>query len=293
MPPTELLFLDTSIHIARLLHGPAQKARVEARAGNYLRSSGLVCRQEFKRRILKTAEYLLGVLDERKGYENAHAYMTRLIQNQYQKRRATICLHLLAQATGNADQDKTDRLRVKLRTLILTGLKQFDGWLDRLAPDSGCGCGRCEVRQVKKPKSGRTVFEFGGDKCSQLGAGQCGIVAFLRSRTTERVAIRTELARVAPDKKSAEIQASETFLTAVESDPQSAPSQNPCLVVGDLIIALESAAAGAKAFYTMNGRESQYLCKALGQTLIVRKPDEQQDDVICPGNDPANWPDFG
>jgi hypothetical protein len=293
MPPTELLFLDTSVHIARLLHGPAQKARVETRAQNYLRRSGLVCRQEFKRRVLKTAEYLLSVLDQRKGYENTHTYMTRLIQNPYHKRRATICLNLLAQATGNTDQEKTDRLRVRLRTLILTGLSQFDGWLEPLAQDSGCGCGRIDVRERKQPRTGHTVFEIGGDKCSQFEAGQCGIVAFLTNRATERAAIRTHLASVPTDKKTDELKEAETFLAAVDPDPGVAPARNPCLTVGDLIIALESAAAGATAFYTMNGKESQHLCKALGQTLIVRRPDEQEEDVVCPRNDTANWPDFG
>src|SRR5437899_296150 len=110
------LFIDTSVHIARMLHGPAQREQVEHQAEPYLRVSGLVCRQEFKRRVLHTAEYLLRVLNERHGFENTHAYMTRMVTYPYQKRRATICLNLLALATGIDDRDKTDRLKTKLRT---------------------------------------------------------------------------------------------------------------------------------------------------------------------------------
>ncbi len=292
MTPTELLFLDTSVHIARLFHGPAQRSRIESRAAAYLRCSGLVCRQEFKRRILKTAEYLLVALDEHNGFGNTHAYMTRLIQNLHHKRRATICLNLLAQATGSTDQEKTDRLRVKLRTLILTGLSEFDDWLDSPARASGCGCGRGNVRE-RKLQTGRKVFDIGGDKCNQLGAGQCGIVAFLASRSTERTAIRTHLASLPTDKRSRELAEAEAFLAAVEPDPNVATANNPCLKVGDLIIALESAAVGATNFYTMNGKESQHLCKPLDQTLIVRRPDPREGDIVCSRDDATNWPDFG
>jgi hypothetical protein len=169
MTRAELLFLDTSIHIARLLHGPAQKGRVEARGGNYLRASGLVCRQEFRRRVLKTAEQLLRMLTEQKGYGNVHANMTRLVQSKYHKRRATICLGLLAQATGNTDEEKTDRLKVRLRTLILTGLSMFDGWLDGPAHESSeCGCGRSEVRE--RGMSSKSV-EMSVASWSKVGVG--------------------------------------------------------------------------------------------------------------------------
>jgi hypothetical protein len=288
----ELLFLDTSVLIARLLHGPAQRQRVEARAGSYLRGSGLVCRQEFKRRVLKTAAYLLGQLDERGGCENTHAYMTRLIQIPHHKRRATICLGLLAAATGADDSDKTDRLRARLRTLILTGLAQFDDWLDAPAGGSGCGCGRDKPHE-RRARTGRTTYEFGTDRCAQRGPGGCGVDSFLADRALDRGAVLAYLRGLPPERKTAELSRAEDFLVGVESNPQSARSRNPCLEVGDLIIALESAAAGAAAFYTMNGRESQHLCRALGQTLIVRPPDPSHDDVVCERNDPTGWRDFG
>ena len=292
MAHAELLFLDTSVQVARVLSGPAQRARVIDRGAGYRRCSSLVCRQEFKRRVLKDAEYLLRVLDERKGYESTFDYMTRLIQNPHHKRRASICLSLLKRATGDTDQEKADRLRSKLRTFLLAGLSQFDAWLDELAAHSGCACGRSDVSE-RKLRTGRVVFEFGEDKCQKLPTGLCGVVAFLASRAGERAAIRAHLASLPLEKKSAELKEAEAFLAAIDADPNTAPGLNPCLSVGDLIIALESVAAGATAVYTMNGRESQHLCRALGQTLIVRSPDEQKDDVVCPRDQTATWHDFG
>ena len=57
------VFLDTSIQIARLVHGPQTKAGIRQRLARHERVfTGLVVRQEFKRRLLKEAEYLLRLL---------------------------------------------------------------------------------------------------------------------------------------------------------------------------------------------------------------------------------------
>jgi hypothetical protein len=54
------VFLDTSIQIARLVHGPQTKSGIRQRLAQHDKVfTGLVVRQEFKRRLLKEAEYLL------------------------------------------------------------------------------------------------------------------------------------------------------------------------------------------------------------------------------------------
>ena len=68
--------------------------------------------------------------------------------------------------------------------------------------------------------------------------------------------------------KTAELLRIEAFLSGVQDDPEAATAKDPCLTVGDLIIALES--LGTTAFYTINGKESQHLCRNSGQDLIVR-----------------------
>lgn len=280
MPKSELLFLDTSIHIARLLHGPNQRARVKARVEQYLTASGLVTRQEFKRRVLKDAAKLLDALDKRGGCEAAHAYFLRLSQSTFHKRSATICLGLLAQATGQNDKDKTERLRVRLRTLIVTGLGMFDKALDRVCTESGCACGACNVREVTTAGKNSKHFDFGPERCSDTRASACGISQFLSGCAQQRECLLQQLATIPEDRKTKELKAAELFLQATDANLSNAPAHDPCLKVGDAIIALEASAAGASTFYTMNYKESEYLCRALGQTLIVRPADDMLDDTI-------------
>jgi hypothetical protein len=76
----------------------------------------------------------------------------------------------------------------------------------------------------------------------------------------------------------------------IDRAPERACSQNPCLTVGDLLIALES--AGVHHFFTLNSAESQHLCRAMEQTLVVRPIDPRKEDVVCDRNAP-DWPPFG
>jgi hypothetical protein len=92
------------------------------------------------------------------------------------------------------------------------------------------------------------------------------------------------------EKKSSEIKNAERFLDRLEKNPEKAKHDDPCLTVGDLLIALES--AGIPTFYTLNSRESQHLCRALDQTLIVRPLDPTKPEVVCRRDDPE-WPEFG
>ena len=92
------------------------------------------------------------------------------------------------------------------------------------------------------------------------------------------------------EKKSPEIKNAEHFLKGLERNPDKARNDDPCLTVGDLLIALES--AGIPIFYTLNSKESQHLCRALDQTLIVRPTDPTKPEVLC-RNDDREWPEFG
>jgi len=50
------VFVDTSIQIVRFVHGPETKRRIEQRLAAFERTTtGLVARQEFRRRLLREA----------------------------------------------------------------------------------------------------------------------------------------------------------------------------------------------------------------------------------------------
>jgi hypothetical protein len=241
---------------------------------------------------LKDAVFLIELLDE-VGIEEAHRRMNRYRGIPHQSRRASICLDLMANAEGEAGQDRTDRLRARLNLFVLTAMTNYDAWLDHRYYAAGCGCGYGEVTSREKPGRRGRRYELGPDHCNSLPAGQCGIVAFLRSSELARSAILAYLAEVPEIDKSKEIIAAEKFLKAIEQDLHAAPDLDPCLSVGDLLVALESASAKAGVVYTMNGTESQHMCRALRQGLIVRPPDPLKADEVCPAGEPQSWRRYG
>ena len=284
--PTLDLFLDTSIQIARQVHGPQTKAAIKKRLSQHSKHvTSLVVRQEFKRRLLKEAAYLLTLLHRYESFDEVNQHVIRLF-GPYHARKRNICLQTLAQVHGGTDAERTERLRLYLRSLLVTGLRRFDQTVDELRTDSGCACAQQPV--VEKVELRR--YEMGTDKCSRAKPGACGIQAFFENRMDLATKIARHLRAIPPDKKSSEIQTAETFLAKVISDPTTAAKEDPCLTVGDLLIAMES--AGISHFLTLNSIESQHLCRVLGQTLIVHPVDPTKAEIVCPNED-AVWPEFG
>lgn len=278
------VFLDASIQIARAIREEAQRDRIAERIRLYdISVTSLVVKQEFKRRLLGDAQYLLNLLNRKNSYEAVRAHVTNVLPKQ-QNRKRTICLNLLAQAYhGRDDADLTERARRMLRAFMLTALDAFDK-VGHLIKDSGCACASYPVTEVKPYKR----YQFGPNKCSVLG-GVCGVVAFLKDQEANLSAILQKLQGIPDQEKSPELRKAEDFIRKALDDPEQAQAEDPCLTVGDLMIALES--VKIPHFYTMNGKESQHLCKALGQTLIVRRNNPEHDDVVCQSAD-ANWPRF-
>jgi hypothetical protein len=285
LPP---VFLDTSIQVALVVHGPGTKARIRQRLDQHGRAvTGLVCRQEFKRRLLHEADYLLRLLDRYRSFDEVRQHLIRF-QPQYKKhvRKKNISLQILEAVHEASDEERTERARLYLRSLLLAGLTRFDQMVDEVREESGCGCARQGVRE----KAGAGRYDLGQTHCGRLEQGACQVVAFLRSHDDVRRRILAHLRRLPAEKKSAELKSAEAFLQRVERDPEKAPAEDPCLKVGDLLIALES--VGTEHFYTLNSTESQHLCRAVGQTLIVRPVNPLEDDIVC-RKDEATWPEFG
>jgi len=117
----------------------------------------------------------------------------------------------------------------------------------------------------------------------------CGIASFLATQKTTLRSIASKLTGTPSASKSREIAVAEQFIEMVLADDACAHKYDPCLTVGDLVIALES--AKVPVFYTLNGKESQHYCKVLGQRLIVRPVNPERDDVDCPSGD-SEWPQF-
>lgn len=268
------VFLDTTIQIARLVHSPEIKSLVEQRLGQYhVKVTSSVVKQEFKRRLLREAAYLLETLARLGSYSRVMRHVTDVLPPQ-QNRKRNICIQTLETVDENdTDEDRTDRMKLYLRSLLTDGLSQFEESVDCVLAGCECACANTPIREVRKYER----YEFGTQKCSRA-KGKCGVIEFLRRNGARLRDIFGVIRGLSPKDKSIELRQAEKFVESVLADAQCARGLNPCSVVGDLLIALES--AGIAVFYTMNRAESQYLCQALGQHLVVRprnpdNPDEQ------------------
>src|SRR5262249_36198988 len=158
-------FLDTSIQIARLIHGPKTKEHIRDRIARHEQTvSSLVARQEFKRRLLQEAEYLLRLLHRYQSFDEINQHVIRLFgQWPGRVRKRNICVQMLAQVHGGTDADRTERLQLYLRSLLVSGLKRFDQQVDSVRQDSGCACARVEVIE----KSPLRKYDLGPTHCSR------------------------------------------------------------------------------------------------------------------------------
>ncbi len=202
-------YIDTSVFIARHTQSRKQAEKIETATGSAsgrTKVSGLAVRQELKRRLLGDAEYLYRQLDIKNGYAETVHHLNRNRENQYQKNRAGICLGLMASITGVDDEDKTDRLKTKLRTLIVTCLSKFDCWIDHLERGSGCRC--ATIDPVEQKRGGRVTFEMGENKCG----GVCAVNRFLVAMSVPMGAIRNHLTTIIETTERKQLREILTFL---------------------------------------------------------------------------------
>jgi predicted nucleic acid-binding protein len=88
------IFLDTSIQIARFIHSPEAKRRIDERIREFdLKVTSSVVRQEFKRRLLRESKYVLEQLSRRNSYAEVYHHIVQL-PDLWHKRKKNICLRM-------------------------------------------------------------------------------------------------------------------------------------------------------------------------------------------------------
>jgi hypothetical protein len=200
---------------------------------------------------------------------------------QHQRKR-NISLDLLTTAfEGSDDAELADRAKRYLRTLIKYGLDEFEDGVGSVVRHAGCACARSPIDAKARNKQ----YDFGKDRCSKAG-GSCRIGEFLIGHRQLIEKILGDLRALPVAEKTAELSKTEAFLVEYLDDLGRSAEGDPCLNVGDLLIALES--TGVAAFYTLNHRESVHLCRSVGQTLVYRPVNPERGDVVCPLAEP-DW----
>ncbi len=284
MADERAVFLDTSIMIARFVHSPETKQRISARLAQYgFVTTGLVVRYEFRRRLLKEALYLLKQLNRLGSLDKLQRHVHDVLPQQ-QDRKRRICLQTIFTVYENAsDEDRTERAKLFLKSLLKSGLSEFDELVDHVITESGCACGKISLRQKNTGN-----FDVGPEKCSKV-AEVCEIGEFFRLNQDAIEQVRTHLVEVGLSNCSNELKGTVDFTDELKRDDADLRSKDPCLTIGDFLIALES--RNVPSMYTVNSRESKRLCRALNQTLIVRKQNPEHDDVVC-DRESTDWGEF-
>ena len=199
-----------------------------------------------------------------------------------QNRKRNICLQTLQTIReGSNDVDLTERAKSYLTTLLRFGLDDFEDSVKHVVRTSGCACSKFPVNERKPYKD----YDLGTDHCSKA-EGNCGIAAFLTENKELASRILAHLQALDTSRMTEELKRAKHFLESFIVRPEDARKADPCLKVGDLIIAMER--ANFPDFYTFNLRESLHLCRATNQNMVVRPKYHIHDDVYC-GREQADW----
>lgn len=275
MPSGTAVFPDTSIHIARFLRESQMKEAINRRLAFYdIVISSPVVIQEFKRRVIHEAVYLMNLLNTKGSYEKVKRHVLNVLPEQ-QNRKRNICLNTLEEIfrTGADDAELTERAKCYLRTLIKFGVKKLRTQIGHIVGGTGCYLSTCTVKEIMPYKH----YELGSKKCSNVSK-QCPIVSFLK----EKGELCKQLLQCLSitSNKSKELESAVIFLQDFLLNSDLVHQNDPCYTVGDLLIAIES--HGIPDFYTMNYKESNVYCNFLGQKLIVRpnNPENKEEELF-------------
>ncbi|HHT9120176.1 MAG TPA: hypothetical protein ACFYD3_06505 [Candidatus Hypogeohydataceae bacterium YC41] len=269
MPSGTAIFTDTSIQIARLLREPEMKKAIEQRLASYnITISSPVVVQEFKRRVINEAVYLMNQLNAKGSYEKVQRHVTSVLPPQ-QNRKRQICLLMLQEIFKDRDDaELTERAKRYLRTLIKHGIFRLKKNLGHLVSGTGCYLSNYPIKE-KKPYE---RYDLGEKKCCSL----CPVTDFLKEKNELCKQILEILSNL--PNKTKELEKACEFLQKCLVHPDGVHEMEPCSSVGDLLIALES--HKILNFYTMNYKESTFFCGVLGQNLIVRPNNPVYQDII-------------
>ncbi len=283
MPTRTVIFTDTSIQIAKLLREPEMKKIIERRLASYdfVVSSSVVV-QEFKRRVIPEAIYLINQLNHRGSYQKVERHITHVLPD-IMKRKRQICLGMLYtifESLGNADDsDLTERAIRYLHTLIKHGITYFKRKLDDVIPGTVCQLSKLPIK-VKVPYKKYDLVE---KKCSKVYP-PCPVSDFLKEKKELCDQILKYLSTL--QDKTDELKSTHEFLQRIIDNPDTIHKNEPCYCVGDFLIALES--NNIPDFFTMNYKESKFFCDVLNQNLVVLPNNPDKSEAIY-SNDSKPW----
>ena len=270
--PAEV-FLDTSIHIARL-KGQAIKERVDDfLSKSQWRGTSTYAKLEYGNNILHVASYLLDKIDEFDSLEDFRYFVTnQLIPRFSDHHQKHVWFSDLLSQHFNKPEAK-EKAKRTLRHILRIGTTFVSDLCDETRDQIGCiWTDQRGNRRWKKPHD-----------CHRYKPG-CRIDRFFSENRSLFGQIRDIIRTVPKNELTAELERFAVTIDKACADPQVLRHYENCRALADAIIAVQS--NGYLSFFTQNVRESRVLCRALCQ-LLIGLPQNLQDPMIYSDYRPA------
>jgi predicted nucleic acid-binding protein len=264
------LFIDTSILIAFFLRSTEKQAQIASQLSGKTVVTCNIVYHEYKRRVLKEAEYLIRVF---RKYKKVEAVKDHIINElpPPQNRKRTICLDILERTLkGLSEEEQSERAISLLHLMIARGTRSIDNLVGKKIDTIHCALSSFQPKVVDCYRK----YDFGPAKC-KCTSDSCGIAKFMECNKDIVVGLLGFLANKR-EEFTEEMKEIHSFLERNQNNFSMAPDFNPCTKVGDLLIAMES--REIEDFYTMNYKESRYFCEYFRQNLIVAYPNHEKSD---------------
>ncbi|MFO7901632.1 MAG: hypothetical protein R6U98_03135 [Pirellulaceae bacterium] len=260
VPPSDELFLDTSIHCSKL-KGPLFRQRISDVFRLFRwKGTSTYTKVEFGNVVLSVAEYFLRKLDEFDSLEATQDFIGNVLPHNLHPTKVTWSFNLL-KAFGADDAECTERARLSLRRLMKLGVTFVEKSCDRpLANGTDCYWAK---RGVHRRRDGRLVWQT---PICKRAHKRCRLDDFFVEKRDVFRRIKDAIDKLPEDAKSDQLRDFFEVIGLAMEDPKMLLDYRAgCKRLADGIIAVDSVAY--KSVFSQNIKESELLTTVLGQAF--------------------------
>ncbi|MBM4039266.1 MAG: hypothetical protein FJ290_12200 [Planctomycetes bacterium] len=256
--PAEV-FLDTSIHLASMKGGDLSR-RVHATLREFRwRGTASYAKVEYGNNVLSCVCYYRRMLRQFGSLERLRYHIANVLNPKlaaHQKHQVWFSNLLSKCIDPKSDGEATERASRELAHLWRLGTTVVDALCDHVNDDIKCICAdQRNASQWKVPDR----------RCERTRPG-CRLPEFFQDNRELFSRMRDVIRGLAPNRQTVELDGLAAVVDAACSNPQALRDHAVCRRFGDAIMAVQS--HGYRSFFTQNERESDTLCKVLGQLLL-------------------------
>ena len=265
-PPENLpseVFLDTSIHLARL-RSPAFQRRIDETLEHFARKgTSSYAKVEYGNNVLSVAAYLLDKLEKLGDLEALADHINnRLVPEYRDHRKKQLWFFNLLRKHFNRPE-ATERAKLELRRLLRIGTDRVSSLCDETR--DGIACPHADQRGCRRWRR---------PQYCQDAHPRCRISEFFTENRALFCRIRDAILNEPVDARTAELDRFAGIIDQACKKPEILRDVQYCLGLADAIISVDS--QNYRSFFTENIKESRVLCRTLSQLLLYLKQDPME-----------------